>query len=247
MSQHPRVLAVAGATGTLGRAVCELARAEGHEVREISRSRGVDVLSGEGLAAALEGADALIEVLKPAGLDDTAADWFERAARSLGDHARAAGITRTVVVSIVGIDHMQDYPYYRSQRAHEQAVLAHCPGAVVVRATQFHDFVGQQLREVGDHLEVMDAPSQSVDTRAVAALLIEQALAEGPAPLVQIAGPRPERTLDQAKRLLAARGDTREVLGTPPSPSMADGGMLPGPGARLAGPTFAQWLAEAPR
>lgn len=241
------VIAIAGATGALGRSVVELARAQGHEVREISRSRGVDVLSGEGLAAALDGADTLIECLKPAGLDDTAADWFERAARSLGDHARAAGITRTVVVSIVGIDAMQDYPYYRSQLAHEQAILTHCPGAVVVRATQFHDFVSQQLRDVGDHLEVMDAPSQPVDTREVAALLLAQALAADPAPLVEIAGPRPERTLDLAHRLLAARGDTREVIGLPPSPSMAAGGMLPGPEARLAGPTFDEWLAERER
>lgn len=247
MSTAQPIIAIAGATGTLGRAVVDAARAGGHEVREISRSLGMDVLSGEGLDAALAGADALIDCLKPPHLDDSAADWFELAARSLGEHARAAGITRTVAISIVGIDDMQDYGFYRAQRAHEQAVRARCPGPVLVRAAQFHDFVGQQLREVGDHVEVMDAPSQSVDTRAVAALLIAQALADAPDALVQIAGPRPERTLDQARRLLAARGDRREVIGVPPSPSMAAGGMLPPPEARRAGPSFDEWLAEAPR
>ena len=237
-------LAVAGATGTLGRQVVRLAREQGHEVREIARSRGVDVLTGEGLAEALAGADALIECLKPPQLDDTAGAWYEDAARSLGRHAAAAGVPRTVAISIVGIEHMQDYGFYRAQRAHEQAVREHCPGPVLVRATQFHDFIGQQLREVGVHLEIMEAPSQPVDTRAVAALLLAQAVAADPAPLTQIAGPRPERTLDQARRLLAARGDAREVVGVPASESMARGGMLPGPEALRAGPTYDEWLLE---
>ena len=174
-------LAVAGATGTLGRQVVRLAREQGHEVREVSRSRGVDVLTGDGLAEALAGADALIECLKPPQLDDTAGAWYEDAARSLGRHAAAAGVPRTVAISIVGIEHMQDYGFYRAQRAHEQAVREHCPGPVLVRATQFHDFIGQQLREVGVHLEIMEAPSQPVDTRAVAALLLAQAVAANPA------------------------------------------------------------------
>lgn len=247
MQDPTQVLAIAGATGTLGREVARAAREAGHEVREISRSRGIDVLTGEGLEAALTGADALIDCLKPPHLDDSAAEWFRRAAAGLGDHARAAGVPRSVAISIVGIEEMQDYPFYRAQLAHEQAVREHCPGPVLVRAAQFHDFVGQQLREVGDHLEVMDVPSQSVDTRAVAALLVEQALAASPAPLAQIAGPRRERTLDQARRLLDARGDAREVVGTPASESMTRGGMLPPPEARLAGPTFDQWLAEGER
>ena len=237
-------LAVAGATGTLGRQVVRLAREQGHEVREISRSRGVDVLTGDGLAAALEGADALVECLKPPQLDDTAGAWYEDAARSLGRHAAAAGVPRTVAISIVGIEHMQDYGFYRAQLRHEHAVREHCPGAVLVRATQFHDFVGGRLHRVGDHYEVMDVPSQPVDPRAVAALLLAQAVAADPAPLAQIAGPQPERTLDQARRLLAARGEDTPVVGVPASESMTRGGMLPGPEALRAGPTYDEWLLE---
>lgn len=244
MGTDTTTLAVLGATGTLGRSVVAAARRDGHEVREIARSRGIDVMTGQGLAAALEGADAIIECLKPPQLDDTAGPWFEAAARSLGQHAAAAGVPRTVAISIVGVDRMQDYGFYRAQLVHEQAVRAHCPGTVLVRATQFHDFVGSQLRRAGDHYEVMDVPSQSIDTRAVAELLLSQALAADPAPLVQIAGPRPENTLDQARRLLAARGDESAVVGVPASDTMREGGMLPGPEATLAGPTYDQWLAE---
>ncbi|ATG52994.1 hypothetical protein CFK38_16825 [Brachybacterium vulturis] len=240
----PRLtLAIAGATGTLGRSVVEAARRGGHDVREISRARGVDVMTGEGLAAALHGADALIECLKPPQLDESAGSWYEKAARVLGEHAMSARVPRTVAISILGIDHMQDYPFYRAQLRHEHAVREHCPGAVIVRAAQFHDFVGSQLRRAGDHYEVMDVRSQSVDTRAVAELLVTQAVAAEPAPLAQIAGPQPERTLDQARRLLAARGEDIPVVGVPGSETMARGGMLPGPEAILAGPTYEQWLA----
>ncbi|GAA1487854.1 SDR family oxidoreductase [Brachybacterium sacelli] len=243
MGSRTTTLAVAGATGTLGHSVVEAARRDGHEVREIARSRRIDVLTGEGLEAALSGVDALVECLKPPQLDDTAGPWFQAAARNLGEHAAAAGVARTVAISIVGIDRMLDYGFYRAQLLHEDAVRTHCPGAVLVRATQFHDFVGSKLRRAGDHYEVMDVPSQSVDTPAVAELLLVQALAADPEPLAQIAGPREENTLAQARRLLAVRGDDTPVVGVAASESMRRGGMLPGPEAILAGPTYDEWLA----
>jgi uncharacterized protein YbjT (DUF2867 family) len=50
-------IAVAGATGNTGaRAVSALER-DGHEAVGISRSLGVDLITGEGLDAALEGVD----------------------------------------------------------------------------------------------------------------------------------------------------------------------------------------------
>lgn len=238
-------VAVVGATGTLGRAVVRVAREAGHGVREIARSTGVDVLTGAGLAEALEGVDAVIECLKPPTYEaDGASAWFTAALRSLGEHSRAAGISRTVAVSIVGIDEMQDYGFYRAQRAHEEAVREHCPGAVVVRATQFHDFVGTKLRRVEDHLEIIDVSSQPVDTRVVSELLLERAVAVAAEPLAQIAGPRPENTLDQARRLLAARGDDTPVRGVPASASMSRGAMLPGSEVPTAGCTYDQWLAQ---
>jgi len=240
-----QVLAVAGATGTLGRTVVTAARDAGHEVRRISRSTGVDLLTGDGLQEALRGADAIIDCSKPPTLDEQEATrWFTAAMRTLGAAAEAAGIRRTVVISIVGIDRMQDYGFYRAQLVHEDAARAHCPGTIVVRATQFHDFVGTMLQRDGDRLTVIDVASQPVDTRVVAQALLRQATAARPEPLTQIAGPRAENTLDQARRLLAARGDDTPVVGTLASPAMTRGLMLPGPEVPTAGPTYDEWLQE---
>ena len=239
------LVAVAGASGTLGRATVEVAQEAGHEVRRIARRFGVDVMTGEGVSEALAGVDVVVECLKPPSLDpDVATDWFVTAAQRLGAAARAAGVERTVVVSIVGIDRMQDYGYYRAQLAHERTSLMHCPGTVIVRSTQFHDFVGNMLRPDGDGLAIIDVASQPVDTRVVAEVLLEQATTAGPEPLVQIAGPLVENTVDQARRLLVARGQTAVVRGVPASPSMMQGFMVPGPDVPARGPTYDQWLGR---
>ncbi|WP_040156756.1 SDR family oxidoreductase [Mobilicoccus massiliensis] len=236
-------IAVVGATGTLGSAV--VARAEqGHEVARIARSLGVDVLTGEGLTEALSGCEVVIDCGKPPTLEEgEATDWYEQAARTLGEAATAAGIARTVAVSIVGIDRTQDFPFYRTQLAHEAAVRRWCPGPVIVRSTQFHDFVGVMLTEDEDGLSILDAPSQPVDTVVVAEVVLDAATAAEPPAMSQIAGPREERTLDQARRLLAARGDRREVRGVPASPSMMARGMLPDADVPRRGPTYDEWLA----
>ena len=54
-------IAVVGATGRLGHHAVEILRERGHEVVPISRSEGVDVISGEGLGAALEGVDLIVD------------------------------------------------------------------------------------------------------------------------------------------------------------------------------------------
>ena len=54
-------IAVAGATGRVGRHVVDVLHEGGHDVVAISRANGVDVITGEGLAAALEGVEVVID------------------------------------------------------------------------------------------------------------------------------------------------------------------------------------------
>ena len=98
-------IAVVGATGRVGRHVVDILEAQGHEVAAISRSRGVDVITGEGLADALAGAEAIVDAATgPSPEEQAATEFFTTAARNLQEAGQRAGVERIVVVSIIGSD-----------------------------------------------------------------------------------------------------------------------------------------------
>src|SRR5215207_5663789 len=97
-------IAVAGATGRVGHHVVEILESGGHEVVAISRSTGVDVITGAGLPEALEGVECIVDAASGPSPDQQAAtDFFTTAARNLQELGARAGVKRIVVVSIVGI------------------------------------------------------------------------------------------------------------------------------------------------
>lgn len=244
-------IAVAGATGLVGRPLVERVRAAGHEPVEIARSRGVDVATGDGLDAALAGVDVLVDVTQSPSLDQQlATDWFTTAAQQLGAAAGRAGVSRTVLLSIVGVDRTPDFGYFAAKLAHEEATRSAAPTPVVVRATQFHEFAGQLLEwgRDGDRATVLDFPSQPVAAAEVARVLLDQAVAPDPEGDLEIAGPRRERTVDQVRRLLALRGEHHvTVEPASASPAAQAGSGLPGPDALLLGPTYDAWLVSGVR
>jgi uncharacterized protein YbjT (DUF2867 family) len=267
-------IAVAGATGRLGRHVVEVLGAEGHEVVPIARSAGVDVITGDGLADALKDADAIIDVTAgPSSEQRAATEFFTTAARNLQQAGERAGVARYVVVSIVGIEKSAG-GYGSAKLEHEQAVLAGRVPARILRVTQFHELVGvlMDMGRQGDVIYLPEMRTQIIAARTVAEALA--AMATSPeagfaaaraaesagAPVPELAGPREENHASQARlvaarlvaaRLVAARhGDQvkiEEVKGADPdSKAAADGSLLPGPHAKLAGPTFEEWLTTQP-
>ena len=138
-----RKIAVAGATGRVGRHLVDVLEAGGHEVVPMSRSLGVDVVTGHGLADALAGVDIVIDTATQASSDQQAAtEFFTTAARNLQEEGERAGVARMVVVSIIGIDRFSS-GYNAAKAAHEQAMIAGPIPVWVLRAAQFHEFVGQ--------------------------------------------------------------------------------------------------------
>ena len=250
-------IAVAGATGRVGRHVVDVLTAEGHDVVQMSRSDGVDVISGEGLADALAGVECVIDVASGPSPDQKAAtDFFITATRNLHETGKEAGVRRMVVVSIIGIDRFTA-GYNAAKLAHERAMLSGPIPVRILRAARFHEFVAQ-LVEWGRQGEVSYVPkmrTQLVAARTVAQSLADLATETHPArssahegrPIPEIAGPREENLVDMAKLLVARRGDPVRIEGVtnPADPDHAlyeTGALLPGPHATLAGPTFEEWL-----
>ena len=255
----PGKIAVAGATGRVGRHVVDVLEEQGHDVVAISRSAGVDVATGDGLADALKGVESVVDATSGASPEQQAAtDFFTAATRNLQKLGTEAGVRRIVVVSIIGTDRFTA-GYGAAKQAHEQAMLAGPIPATIVRAAQFHEFVAQLMdwgRQDGT-IYLPNMRTQLVAARTVAELLADLATGCGPAPargsngtpMLEIAGPREESLVEAASLLAAHRGETVriEVAGNPDDPDAAlyeSGALLPGQDAILAGPTFEKWLRE---
>ncbi len=253
-------IAVAGATGRVGRHVVDVLEERGHDVVAISRSLGVDVVTGEGLAEALDGVETVIDTAtQPASEQDAATAFFTTAARNLQEVGERAGVQRIVVVSIIGIDRFTA-GFLTAKRAHEQVMLAGPIPTRILRAAQFHEFVAQ-LVDWGRQDGVSYVPK--IRTQLVAGRTVAEALADlatvpdsapagtSTAPIPEIAGPREEHFVDMARLLAAHRGDPVRIEGvTNPADPDRDlyeqGALLPGPRATLAGPTFEEWLKSEP-
>jgi uncharacterized protein YbjT (DUF2867 family) len=247
----PRKIAVAGATGRVGHHVADVLIARGYDVVPMSRSHGVDVITGEGLAAALAGVECVIDTATgPSPEQEAATAFFITAARNLQQAGVQAGVQRMIVVSIIGTDRFTA-GYGPAKIAHEQAHLSGPVPVRVLRAAQFHELVAQ-LMEWGNRGEVTQVPrmrTQLVAAKAVARVLADLATEPGPAgePVTEVAGPREESLVEMAMLLTARRGHPVKIEGVsdPADPDRelnVNGATLPGPGAILAGPTFQEWL-----
>ncbi|MFD3558698.1 SDR family oxidoreductase [Streptomyces sp. NPDC058686] len=244
-------IAVAGATGRLGRHVVDVLEEQGHDVVAISRAQGVDIVTGDGLAEALHGVEVVIDSAgTPSPDQQVATDFFTSAARNLRAAGEKAGVARIAAVSIIGIE-ASVVGYNAAKPAHEHALLEGALPVRILRAAQFHEFVPQLLAwgTQGDTGCVPRMGTQLVAARSVAEALVGLALEEGSgtatAPFPEIAGPREESLVGAATAYAAVHGPaTVQGVSDPADPErdlFENGGLLPGPHATLAGPAFEEW------
>jgi uncharacterized protein YbjT (DUF2867 family) len=241
-------MAVAGGTGAVGKYVVEAARQAGHEVVSISRRSGVDVRTGAGLAQALRGVEVIIDTTNAGTTKRAEATaFFTEVAGQLQATGAARGVSRLVVLSIVGLERVPGFGYYEAKLAQEAAFVAGPLPVSLVRATQFHEFPAQVLSRagLGPLALVPIMRIQPVAARAVGEALVGIA-AEPTATTVEIAGPEVEDLVSLARAIVRTR-QTRKMVVPLLVPgragkAMRTGGQLPSPGAHIIGPTFAEWL-----
>ena len=248
--QRDGKIAVVGATGRVGWHVADLLEAGGWDVACIARSSGVDVFTGEGLDAALQGASVIIDLASGQSPEQAAAtEFWMTATRNLREAGQRAGVRRIVVISIIGADRFKT-GYNAAKSLHEQITLAGPIPARVLRATQFHEFV-PQLMEWGRHGDITympKMPTQLVAARTVAGALValatDDTVADGT--IAEIAGPRAERMAEMARLFAARTGLPTQIqeVDDPGDPEhlYEAGVLLPSAAATLAGPTFEEWV-----
>lgn len=243
-------IAVAGGTGLVGAMVVEEVRRSGATPVVIARSRGVDLTTGTGLAAVLDGVDAVIDTSNVETMSaKRSVAFFETATGQLLAAGAAAGVRHHVALSIVGCDRV-DLPYYLGKRRQEDLVAAGPLPWTVLRATQFHEFAGQIVDRSPRPIALgLRMRTQPIAAREVAVELVATAVDRPAGLLPDLAGPRPEAMDVMVRRVLRARGSRRVVVPVPmigrAGRQTRAGGLLPGPDATLGRETFDEWLARA--
>jgi hypothetical protein len=100
-------------------------RERGHDVAVLARSTGVDVTTGQGLDAALEGVAAVLDLTSTATTRRrTATEFFTAGTSHLLTAEEQAGVGHHVVLSIVGVDEV-DTGYYLGKRRQEELGAPH--------------------------------------------------------------------------------------------------------------------------
>jgi uncharacterized protein YbjT (DUF2867 family) len=246
-------IAVAGATGHIGALTVAALNRDDHEVVRISRSLGVDLLTGEGLDDGLAGVDAVVDATNSTETErDKAVAWFGAATGKLLAAEQRAGVRHHVLLSIVGVDRVEGNAHYAGKREQERLVTAGPVPWTIVPATQFHDFAAM-VAGWNEHEGVAEVPPllvQPIAPTDIADVLAEVAAGEPQGRYRDVAGPEPQDLVDMARRTNEVRGHHVRLV---PSwsgafdSSMAGNALLPGDGARIEPTTFDEWLAAGAR
>lgn len=244
-------IVIIGGSGLIGTKLGRILRERGHEVVAASPSTGVNILTGEGLATAMAGAEVVVDVANSPSFETAAAHaFFEAAARHIFAAEAAAGIRHHVALSVVGLERLPDVGYMRAKLVQEAAIKGSKIPYSIVRATQFYEFVGSVVESsvVDGNIRLSSALFQPIAAEDVAAALADVATAAPLNGMIELGGPA-SRGLDAFGRdLLAARKDPRAIITDVEAryfgERLDDRSLRPDAGARIGKTSFASWLVD---
>src|SRR5437660_5191856 len=161
-------IVVIGGTGLIGSKLVNKLREDGHEAVAAAPNTGVNTVSGEGLAEALKGASAGVDVSNSPSWEDAAVlKFFESSTRNLLTYEAAAGVGHHVALSVVGTQRLSESGYFRAKIAQEKLIKESSISYSIVQATQFFEFLKglADISLVGDkvHLPPVLFPPMAAD------------------------------------------------------------------------------------
>jgi len=242
-------IVVIGGTGLIGSKVVSQLREQGHEALPASLESGVNIVTGAGLAQALQGAAVVVDVSNsPSFETDVALKFFETATPNLLNAERAAGVRHHVALSVVGTELLLESGYFRAKLTQERLIKQASVPYSIVHATQFFEFVKSiaGFSIVGNDVRLPPVLIQPMAAEDVARAVAEAAVGTPLNGTREVAGPEQIRLDELIRRSLKARKDPRAVVTDPNAlyfgVHVSERTLLPQGSARLAKTTFEQWL-----
>ena len=211
-------IVVIGGSGLIGTRLVNMLRTSGHQVVAASPKFGVNTLSGEGLVGALKGASVVVDVSNPSSFEGAIAmNFFETSTRNLLSYEATAGVGHHVALSVVGMERLPEYGYFRAKLVQENLIKASSIPYSIIRATQFFEFIGRIADEAteGNTVRLSSALIQPMAADDVAGALAKVSVGTPVNGTVEIAGPEQFHLDELIRQDLAALNDSRMVISDP--------------------------------
>jgi len=245
-------IVVIGGTGLIGSKLVTNLNQQGHEAVAASPSRGVNTITGEGVAAAMEGASVVVDVSNSPSFEYRAAlEFFQTSTRNLQAAETAAGVGHHVALSVVGTDRLAESGYFRAKIAQEALIKASSIPYSIVHATQFFEFVKNIADDATDGNTIRLAPVlfQPMASDDVATAVGRIAVGAPVNGIIEVGGPEQFRFDALIRHFLGSRNDPREVVPDPEAlyfgAVLAERTLVPEEDAILGETRFDDWLSQS--
>ncbi|HJW22163.1 MAG TPA: SDR family oxidoreductase [Candidatus Limnocylindrales bacterium] len=253
-------IVVIGGTGLIGSKVVTRINEQGHEAVPASPRRGVNTITGEGLAATLRGAAVVVDVSNSPSFDYAPAlEFFATSTHHLLVAEAAAGVRHHIALSVVGTKPLAEggdlsrttAGYFLAKLVEEALIQAAEIPYSIVHATQFFEFVPQIIASAvaGDCLRLPPVLFQPMAAEDVAAAVCRVALGTPRRGIVEVGGPEIVRLDLFIQRALAAMGDERTVIADPAAgyfgAKVSERTLIPTDGAKLGETRYDDWRAAS--
>jgi uncharacterized protein YbjT (DUF2867 family) len=245
-------IVVIGGSGLIGSKVVAELGERGHEALAASPNTGVNTITGEGVADALAGASAVIDVSNSPSWEDAAVlEFFETATRNLLAAAATTSVGHYVALSVVGADRLPDSGYLRAKVAQEKLIENSSMPYSLVHATQFFEFVDgiADGATEGSTVHMPPVLFQPIASDDVADAVCRTAVGSPLNGYVEVAGPEQYRMDEFFRAALAAADDPRHVVTDEHAryfgAELAERSLVPLGAAILGKKKYADWHGQA--
>jgi uncharacterized protein YbjT (DUF2867 family) len=245
-------IVIIGGTGLIGSKLVRKLRDNGHQAVPASPDSGVNTLTGEGLAEALDGAAVVVDVSNSPSFEDTAVlKFFQTSTSNILAAEAAAGVGHHVALSVVGTDRLSESGYFRAKIAQEKLIRESSIPYSIVHATQFFEFIKSiaDAATSGNTVRLAPVLIQPMAAEDVASSVGRTAVGAPVNGIVEVAGPQQFRLDQFIRRGLEGRNDPREVVADPQAryfgALLGERTLLPGNDARLAETRLDDWLKQS--
>ena len=242
-------IVIIGGSGLIGSKLVSRLRQQGHEVIAASPSSGINTITGEGLATALQGTQVVVDVANSPSFEDKAVlEFFETSGRNLLAAEAYAGVKHHIALSVVGTDRLQKSGYFRAKLAQEKLIRQSGIPYTIVHATQFFEFVGSiaQSGTQGQQVHISPALVQPIASDDVVTVMAEVSVGQPLNTTIEVAGPERLRLDELVRKFLTLSADPREVVTDVHAryfgAELNDQSLTPGEHPRLGTITYRQWF-----